>query len=611
MAVPAYATDLTDITTDFTNNWNLITEGGGGQNAITAPETDDFVQGTACVSRNPFSTSIRGIAYDRALITVASGDCVFIWWKADVAQALDTIAGGGVRLVMGATLTDYRQYYVAGNDTYALGGWRCNALDPTNAGSLDRGTPGTPDYDTFGVAFDVPATGPSKGFPFKIDMIRHGREVTVTDGEVANPATWPLLAAHSDATARRWGIVQGTDTGATVQGIVNWGSPTTRCYSRDANQSIVLVDTLGFTPTDFTQIVFQNSSTDLEWTNVSVLSLDTLNRGIITVNSTDNPTVSFLGCQFNDINTTQDGGTNSTWDDSIWRRCNAVTSNGGSFLNCQILESTVAADAGAFVYNETVDPDGELDGMTFTQGTNAHHAIEFGASIPASITLRDMTFTNFDADTTNGAALNFLDTTGTITVTLVGTAQPTFKTAGATIEFVTNPVTVTVNTVTATGTAVGDCRVFLYATSTTGLLPAGDSVTISNSGTTATVTHTAHGLSTNDRVWIDGASLQANNGVFQITVVNANSYTYTMGSAPGDGAVGGTITSTFVFIYGLSNTTTGVISLTKSIPANQSVAGWARKASPGDTPKYRQGPMAGTVSSSADSSFNAVMIPDE
>ena len=99
MAVPEYATDLTDITTSFTIDWNLVSEGGGGQNSLTAPETDDYIQGTEAVSRNPFSTSIRGVAYDRAAITVATDDAVFHWWKADVAAALDSFANGGVHLI--------------------------------------------------------------------------------------------------------------------------------------------------------------------------------------------------------------------------------------------------------------------------------------------------------------------------------------------------------------------------------------------------------------------------------------------------------------------------------------------------------------------------------
>jgi hypothetical protein len=223
-----------------------------------------------------------------------------------------------------------------------------------------------------------------------------------------------------------------------------------------------------------------------------------------------------------------------------------------------------------------------------------------------------MTFTGFSgSNNVNGSVLNFLRTTGTTTVTLVGTATPSYKVTGShTVAFVTNPVDTTVTTLAADGTAVGSCRVFLYATSTTGTLPANASVTISNSGTTATVTHASHGLLTNDKVWIQGASHLANNGVFTITVTGTGTYTYTMGSAPGSSPTG-TITSTFVFIYGTSNASTGVITLTRSLPANQSVAGQSRKGSAADSPKYKTGPIAGAVSSTNGASFSAVMIPDE
>ena len=79
-------------------------------------------------------------------------------------------------------------------------------------------------------------------------------------------------------------------------------------------------------------------------------------------------------------------------------------------------------------------------------------------------------------------------------------------------------------------------RVTVYQGSTT-------SVTIANIGSAATVTDNDHGLSTNDKVRIDGASHLANNGVHTITSTTLNTYTYTMGSAPGSSPTG-TITST-------------------------------------------------------------------
>lgn len=433
MAVPAYATDLVDITTSFSTNWNLISEGGGGQNSLTAPETDDLIQGTECVSRNPFSSSIRGVAYDRATIAVAAGDAVYHWWKADVAAALDSFANGGVHIIHGPSLTAYKKYYVAGNDNYQKGGWRCSPIDPTAASSLDRGTPGSPNYSTFGVAFDIPASGPSKGFPFKADMIRHGREVRVTAGEVANPASWVATAQYADATTRRWGIIQETDTGASLQGIIQWGTATASVYSRESNVAVVLDDTLGFTATDFTQIQFLHASNDIEWDNVGVKALGTLNRGIISV--TANGTIKWTNSVFEGIDTTT-LMSGCTFDGSKWIGTNAVTAPGASLLNAKILAPTVAADTSALVWDVNTDTSGKLDGMEFTKGANAHHGLELGLNSPLTISLSGVTESGFNAaNGQNDSFLHVKRTAGTVTVNLVDGCVGNFsyKTDGATV----------------------------------------------------------------------------------------------------------------------------------------------------------------------------------
>ena len=606
MAVPAYSTDLTDITTDFSTNWNLVTEGGGGSNSLTAPETDDYIQGTEAVSRNPFSTSIRGVAYDRATITVGTDDAVFHWWKVDVAAALDSFANGGVHLLQGSSLTVYKKFYVAGNDTYQLGGWRCTPIDPTATPSASRGTEPSPDFLTFGVAFDVPASGPSKGFPFKADMIRHGRQVEVTAGEVANPATWGTFSDYADADARRWGILQGTDTGASLQGIAVWGTATTAVYSRDSNKTIVLLDTLGFTTTDFTQIQFSHASNDIEWDNIGLVALGTLNRGIIDV--TADGAVAWKNSVFQGIDITTMLAS-SVFDGSTWIGTNEVDSGGGSLLGASILVPTVAADSYSLLWNVAADPDGELDGMVFSMGANSHHAIEFGTSVPTSMTLRDIDFTGFGAaDDANDSTFNFLDTAGTITLNLVGcTGNVSVKApVGLTVIVVNDPVTVTAKAVTVAGVGIEDARVHLEAVD--GYLPVADVVTIVNSGTTATVTHTAHGLVTGDKVVIRAASLDANNGVFSITETGVNTYTYTMASTPGSSPTG-TITSTFVILYGLTDVN-GEISTGRVFSSDQPMTGRARKSSPGDNPLYKNTVLTGTVDSTAGATFVGVMIED-
>lgn len=69
-------------------------------------------------------------------------------------------------------------------------------------------------------------------------------------------------------------------------------------------------------------------------------------------------------------------------------------------------------------------------------------------------------------------------------------------------------------------------------------------VTIASSGTTATVTHNSHGLSTDDEVTIAGANESEYNGTFTITVTDANTYTYTIVDN-GNTAATGTVTSTY------------------------------------------------------------------
>ena len=612
MAVPAYATDLVDITTSFTTGWSLISEGGGGQNSLTAPETDDFIQGTQCVSRNPFSTSVRGIIYDTVTaVTVAADDAVFIWWKADVAQALDTKAGGGIRLVLGISLTAYRQYYVAGNDNYALGGWRCTPIDPTNTGSLNRGTPGNPPYDFFGVAFDVTGAGASKGFPFKIDMIRHGRTIDVTAGEIANPATIDALTTHADGTVRRWGIIQGTDTGATQQGIINWGTGATAVYSRDSGRVITFIDT-EFTSASFTQIVFNNASTDVIWDTFSIQALGTNNRGIITINNNANVTIS--NSSITGINTTADGGTNSVWDGTKWNGCNAVTSNGGSFLNCEILVPTVAADASGFIYNGTVDPDGELDGMSFSKGTNAHHAIEFTSNAPATMTLRDCNFTGFNATiNSNDSALYFVDTGVDVnwTINLVGcTGNISYKKvrAGDTVTLVADPVTLELLVQDTAGSPIENARVLIEA-GAGGSLPSDASVSITRTGSVATVTHTAHGLSNNDKVVIRGADQNEYVGIKTITNVTINTYDFTVVGTPTTPATG-TILSTFVLLEGFTNAS-GIINVSRTYSLNQPLSSRSKVRKSTSSPYYKTAPVVGTINATSGLSVTVVMLSDE
>ena len=607
MAAPSYATDLNDVILEMasTTGWTLISSGGGGANSLTAPETDDFIQGNNCISRNPWtSTNIRGMVYNSAE-TIATDDAVFIWAKSDVTQALDTIAGGGLQALVGSGTGALDCYYVDGSDTAERGGWRCYAYDPTVTSSTQIGSPsGTTSY--FGFRWDVPTAGPNKGFPYKIDAIRHGRGLTGTAGDSGTPASWTALATYADDGTRRWGIVQETDTGAEQQGIVNWGDGTTACYSRQTGGTVVFTDTLGFVATDFTQVNFDHGSSDIQWTGVTFTALGTANRGLFLADSTNNPPVILTSCVFNDIDTF---GAESNTDliGCTFNGCNEVTVKGGSIVGSRFLLPTVAADSYAVLYNEAADPDGEFDDTEFTKGTADHHAIEFGTTAPTTMTLRGIDFSGFSG-TGNAAALNFLRTTGTTTVNLVDcTGTITAQVTGShTVTFVIDPVALAVHVQNISGgAAITGARVYVLA-ATTGPLAFEDSVTITRVTTTATVAHTAHGLATNQWVKIEGAAQEEYNGGKQITKIDDNSYSYTVSGSPTTPATG-TIIATAIVIFGTTDGS-GDISDTRSYSSDQDFTGHVRHSS---NPYYKTSPLSGTIDSVAGLPITVSLIPDE
>jgi hypothetical protein len=280
----------------------------------------------------------------------------------------------------------------------------------------------------------------------------------------------------------------------------------------------------------------------------------------------------------------------------------SITTNAStSFTSCTI--NTTGVSSGnrlVSVANPTI-----FASCAFTGSASTGHAIRITTA--GTYDLSGCTFTGYGADGTNSAAI-YNDSGGAVTLNIVddGNAPTIRNGAGASTNVVLNPVALSVHVQDInTGSPISGARVWVPVTSSAGGKPYNASVTISNAGTTATVTHTSHGLATNDYVWIQGASLAANNGTFQITVTNANTYTYTMGSSPGSSPTG-SITSTFVVISGTTNGS-GDISGTYSWAADQPVSGRVRY---GAAPYYKTAPITGTISSASGLSVTANLIPD-
>ena len=603
MAAPSYVTDLALVNdADTTTGWAELSGHTGG--GAATDETDFYMQNSNCISQSTGTQTAQGagLQYDYGSNITWTTGYVFLAWQIFLAgNAVQTWASGGIRFGVGSSAGNMKFWNAVGSDTgrAPYGGWQNTAIDPTYTADQTDGTPVAGNYRFFGSMPNI-VSAVSKGNPHGVDVIRYGRgKITITNGDVTNGyGTFAGIATTNDNTANRWGLFQLQQGSYLWKGLLSFGSDATAVDFRDANR-VIFVDDTPRTYAAFNRIEIRNASSRVDWTAVQISALGTLSKGEFEVIA--NADVNFASCTFTDMSTFI-FLSNSSVLSTIFRRCGQVTVGGADISGCTFDQSTATsavlaatpADAGA-IDNTAFISDGTGYGITIT-GT------------AANITLTNVTFTGYaTSDGTSGNEAIYVNiATGSMSITISGGSTPSIRTAGCTVTVVSGAVSATVKTVTTTGTAIQSAQVLLKAT-TGGPYPYNATVTIANSSTTATVTHTAHGLATNDKVLIKGASHYQNNGVFTITKVNNDSYTYTMTSAPGSNPTG-TIKSTFVVLSGTTDTN-GEITMSKVFASDQPVSGWARKSS--GTPYYKTGGITGTVDSAAGGYFTAILIVDE
>lgn len=615
MAAPAYATDLTDIDqADAVGNYTAL----GGGSAGLANETDYWVETPQCVSKAGFTAATKGFILNTGTNTVAAGDAVFVWAKQNNRNLMDTVANGGAQVLIGDGTADYDHFYVDGSnsDGSDLAGWRTYAVDPTQTPSTTTGTPTT--TNRVGMLWKILSSGSLKGNPNALDVSRHGRELQCTAGDVTNGyATFDGAAVFDAANTRRWGILTPATGAYLFHGAFVMGTASTAVDFRDSNRNIVVLDD-PFVAATFNEFEIRNASSNVEWSGIAISHLGTQSPSTLTLN-----VGTFTGdnCRFAGCGTTTFASTGSCIN-SQWASSGQIVLAEADISGSSILTPTVAADEGAVYDNRTTvgaTSITELDNCTFSQGTNAHHAIRFGTGVTHDITLTGIEFTGFSStDDVNGSTLRFDATSGSINVNLIdctvdGNPATTSNVgvddaAGITVTLVVNPVTTKVTTIDEAGNAVASARVFLETSDSGGAsgFPYQDSVSITQAAGTATVTHTAHGLASNDYVVIRGATPEGYNKVAQITVTGVNTYTYTVDSGLSSPATGSPVSS-YVGLYGTTNTS-GVVQASKTWPAAQGLTGWARKST--SAPYYRQSSLT-VADASGGSDITALMLSDE
>lgn len=309
----------------------------------------------------------------------------------------------------------------------------------------------------------------------------------------------------------------------------------------------------------------------------------------------------------------QDGGAMTVPNNPVnWtvNKCGQMTLTGtasGTTFNQPVLVASTAA----VVVNDLTKV-GDAD---FTRGTNGY-AVELtsigGGSMGWSATLSGYRAgaTGSPVTPTNlGDEAIFVNVaSGTLTINVAaGATIPSIRSAGATVNVVAGQVTTEI-IIKDKDTKVGieGVAVIVRASDGTGPLPYKESVTITRSGSVATVSHTAHGIDDGKQVEIEGADQNEYNRAKIITVINANSYSFPVSGTPTTPATG-TITATGILINGWTNAS-GIISDTRTLGSDQPISGNAIK---GDTdPVYVTSPISDIVDSANGKSISILMIPD-
>lgn len=624
-----------------TGTWG--NDGGGGG---VADEPDIVYQGTTAQSRK-VSTSPLGRNYTHGSgtdMTAAATAHFIAKINATNNTALNTRATPAMWVKVGSGSGAYYDYYVFGSDNYpAKGGWQILAINPNVSGYRD-GTTGSPTLSSvlyWSLMGDFTAT--AKAENLVIDAIDLGRGLCLVGGDGASAdGTWDDFVTYDEGTTgNRWGFCTSDSPAIFFIGRIAIGQTSggTSTLTEFVDSGKTLIWRNGYVATGFHELLL-DVATNSTIIDISGNAFDsqgeannTAGRGYTTTEDSrlllttttagtsvtlDAIATSWNNCAGFDINCSEADFTNAKITNSGQIDCNTYTP---TFVGASVSGYTGAADSSALYWNASTDPNGYLDNMSFTMGATSTHAIEFGTASPTTINLTGIDFSGYTNSVGSSAApLYIARTTGTVTINASGCTGLTadgYKSAGATVNIVIDPVTVSVTTRDNAGAILGSCEVFVVATGTSTLpaintttkRPARECTNFSYSGGTVTVTFAAaHNLATGDYVWFESdGGYAAFRGVHQVTYVDATNVSYTTAASdPGTADAGD---AAFVFIKGTSNASTGYISMSRTFSAAQQAEGWARKSS--GSPYYKEGAVSGDVSATTGLDMTARLSPDQ
>lgn len=367
----------------------------------------------------------------------------------------------------------------SGSNPYPpTGGWQRVWIDVASTPDTTSGTLTLSSVAQFGFVADMLNVGGTSD-NVHIDRLDFGTGGLLVDsGTVPSPATFQdFVAADEGNSSNRYGIVQTLNGTIFMNGPLTIGDATATIFNDSgivlayADQILCASDWLGIT------VDLQNASTDVDWDNITLYSGGTTNEGDLIVTGTSGA-FDVTNSSFNSLRVMTLTSA-CTISGSTIANTGLITLGEADIAGCSILTSSVAADEGAVFDDRTTTAATDLTeytGCTFSQGTNAHHAIRFGTNVDDDLTLTNVELNGFDGtDSTNGSTFRFDATSGSIDLNLTGctvdgvaatTSNVGIDSAGITVNLVIDPVTLSITALDAdTESPVEDASVYMKLTS--------------------------------------------------------------------------------------------------------------------------------------------------
>ncbi len=196
---------------ESTTNWAGFQHSSGGTPSPVL-DNDIFVQGSAAIS-----TKVNGSNQDEGLwytnvgavdLTTDANKHVYVWIAATTISQHNTIAAGGLYIVVGSSTSDWSKWSIAGSDHNNGSGFTRYVIDVTKEPSFGSTGSGPDLTAVTHIGAGIRGTVSAKSENLIVDRIDYGTGIQIEDGDSTTPCSWQELFDDDNLDANKYGIIE-------------------------------------------------------------------------------------------------------------------------------------------------------------------------------------------------------------------------------------------------------------------------------------------------------------------------------------------------------------------------------------------------------------------